>query len=307
MRLDLGLWLAGGVLALIAGLLRLLLRTPASDDPMEPRSPVRSVGWGLWAPLVLTCLGLTALVAGVIWRITAGGSPPWPSSAWPGGNSADGVAMLAGGALAILAWLLFRDTRRARAWERGARDGGNISEEARGRAASEALALFGSCLLVLLAVGAAWGSPLPAARAGSWLFGLRVVAASLGLGAWLPALAAESRALGGSAAQALRPGKGSPVATGTGAGIEAMRAAYPLLTAAWLLGAAWNLAFMAAPWRGLAPEALLLAAWLLGGIYLIASWGAHPARLPAWALILLTACGTAAAVMEAWLTPLLLY
>lgn len=309
MRLDLGLWLAGGVLALIAGLLRLLLRTPAGApvdaDPMESRSPGRSVEWWLWAPPVLTCLALAALIAGLVWRSTAGGSPPWFSGTWLGGTSADGVAMLASGALAILAWLLFSDTRRVKAAKPGAPRGEQVGVVGR-RATAEALALLGSCLLVFLAMGAAWSSPLPAPQTGSWLFGLRVVTASLGLGAWLPALAAESRALGGAAALGLRREKEPSVPMGSATGVEAMRAAYPWLTAAWLLGAAWNLATVAALWRGLIPEALLLAAWLLGGIYLIASWGARPVRLPSWALILLTACGTAVAVLQAWFTPLLL-
>jgi hypothetical protein len=206
---------------------------------------------------------------------------------------------LAGGALTILAWLLFGDIRRARAADSDVPGEGEVGPASH-RARTEALALFGSCLLVFLAVGAAWNGPLPAPapQVGSWLFGLRVVAASLGLGAWLPAFA--------NAVGAPRREEGSPGAVPQGAGLDAMRAAYPWLAVAWLLGVAWNLATVASLWRGLAPEALLLAACLLAGIYLIACWGAHPVRLPAWALILLTAFGMAAAVLQAWLTPLLL-
>jgi hypothetical protein len=145
---------------------------------------------------------------------------------------------------------------------------------------AEALTLFGSCLLVLLAMAAAWNSPPPQPfpQARSWLFGLRVIAASLGLGVWLPAFAAESRALGRDATWVLGPGKGH---SRTGAlsaplGVEAMRAGYPWLTAACLLSAAWSLATVAALWRGLSPEAWLIAAWLLGGIYMIAAWGVPP-------------------------------
>jgi hypothetical protein len=85
-----------------------------------------------------------------------------------------------------------------------------------------------------------------------------------------------------------------------------MRAAYPWLTVAWILGAIWSLALVAALWRGQAPDAWLMVAWLLGGIYLVAGDDARPTPIPQWALILLTACGTASAVLQAWLTPLLL-
>jgi hypothetical protein len=91
-----------------------------------------------------------------------------------------------------------------------------------------------------------------------------------------------------------------------------MRAGYPWLTAAWLLGAIWSLAATAALWRGLGaahPEAWLMVAWLLGGIYLLAACGAQPAqpaRLPQWALFRLAALGMAAALLQAWQTPLLL-
>jgi len=294
MRLDLWLWLAGGTLALIAGVLLLLRRTDATSPRAQLRSPVSlAAGWGLWAPLALACGGLACLVAGLVWRILAGGSRLWPPGPWPGSTAADGVAMLAGGTLAILSWILLSDARRAKA---GA---GGLDRD---RAVAEALALLGSCLLVLLAIGAAWLSPPPAPfpQARSWLFGLRVVAASLGLGAWLPAFA--------DAGWGLRRGKGS---SGPGTmcpppGPQAMRTAYPWLTMAWILGAIWSLAMVAAPWRGQAPDTWLMVAWLLGGIYLVAGGDARPTLIPQWALILLTACGTAAAVMQAWLTPLLL-
>jgi hypothetical protein len=66
------------------------------------------------------------------------------------------------------------------------------------------------------------------------------------------------------------------------------------------------MATVAALWRGLSPEAWLMAAWLLGGIYLIAALDQPPVRLPRWTLALLTACGMAAAVLQAWQAPLLL-
>ena len=307
MRLDIWLWMAGSVLVLIAGLLRLSLW--ANANPRRSRLRSLLAGAGLWAPLVLTCLGLIVLVAGLVWRIPAGGAPLWPSGAWPGSTPADGVVMLAAGTLAILLWLMFNETRRVRAAKSRpfVGVGGEDFGLDRGRAVSEALALFGSCLLVLLAMAAAWNSPAPqpAPLARLWLFGLRVIAASLGLGVWLPAFVAEARALSGDAARRIRPGKGhsGPGTMSTSLGLEAMRAGYPWLTAACLLSAAWSLATAAALWRGLSPDAWLVVAWLLGGIYLVAAWGAHPVRLPRWALVLLTACGMAAAVVQAWQMP----
>jgi len=331
MRLDIWLWLAGDVLAVLAGLIRLL--------PRRAANPHRARRLRLWAPVVLTLLGLASLVAGLVWRM-------WPSGAWPGSTTADGVAMLAAGTLAILSWIMLTETRHAKATEprvAKSRDGaeapcrvdgvsGGKGGLDRSGSVAEALALFGSCLLILLAVGAAWSSPFPepSPLARSWLFGVRVIAASLGLGAWLPAFAAESRALGGDAARGLRPrnrilaesrafgGEGEENIVSTGPaesralGGAAMRAGYPWLTAAWLLGAIWSLAATAALWHGLGaahPEAWLMVAWLLGGIYLFAACGAQPAqpvRLPQWALFLLAALGMAAALLQAWQTPLLL-
>jgi hypothetical protein len=222
------------------------------------------------------------LVAGLAWRARFAG-------AWPGKTSADGVAMLAGGTLVILTWVLINGSRRPKA-----------GSTCPGGAVAEALAMFGTGLLVLLAIAAAWRTPAPgfSAQASSLLFGLTVIAASVGLGAWMPALA--------DAAWGLRPTNRHP-GNDEGSlppGLEAMRAGYPWLTLAWLLGAAWSLAAMAALWRGLPPEAWLLAAWLLAGIYLIAAWG--PTRLPRWALLLLTICGMVAALLQAWQAPLLL-
>jgi hypothetical protein len=292
-RLDLWFWLAGAVLALIAGLLRLLPRTAAN--------PHRARLLRFWTPLVMTCLGFAFLVAGLAWRMRAPG-------AWPGSSSADGVAMLAGGTLAILSWILLTETRRIKAAE--SRDVGEVGGDEvgldRGHAVAEALALFGACLLVLLAIGAAWSRslPEPSPQARSWLYGVRVIAASLGLGAWLPAFADATWGL------RLRAGRSAPGTTGLAPGLAAMRAGFPWLTAAWLLGAAWSLVAVAALWRGLPADAWLMVAWLLGGIYLLAAPGAQPtqpAQLPQWVLVLLTACGTAAALLQAWWAPLVLF
>lgn len=301
MRLDIWLWLACSVLVLIAGLLR--LSRWASAHLRRAR-----VG-GLWAPLVLTCLGLACLAAGLAWRIAAGGILLWPSGAWPGSAPAEGIALLAGGTLAILLWTLLSETRGVKLAKPRVL-GSEEAAEDRDRAVAQALTLFASCVLVLLAITAAWNSPppQPAPQARSWLFGLRVIAASLGLGAWLPAFAAESRALGGDAARGLRRGKGhfGPGAMEAPLALEAMRVGYPWLTAACLLSAAWSLATAAALLRGLSPEVWLIAAWLLGAVYLVATLGVRPARLPRWALVLLTACGAALSVLQAWQMPMLL-
>jgi hypothetical protein len=293
MRLDLWLWAAGGILALLAGVLRLILRVKTD--------PVSLSGLRLLAPLLLAVSGLVSLAVGLAWRLTVGVPPGSRPGAWSSSTPADGVVLLTVGTLAILSWLLLTDLRRIRAARLrvpGTADGGGD----RDRAVAEALALFGSCLLVLLALGTAWTSSLPESspHAQSWLFAARVITASLGLGAWLPAFADAvwglSRGLG-------RPTPGS---IGVTLGPQAMRTGYPWLTAAWLLGAAWSLAAVAALWQGSSADAWLTVAWLLGGIYLIAAWGAPPVRLPRWTLVLLTACGTAAAVLQAWQTPLLL-
>lgn len=274
MRLDLWFWLAGMLLLLIAG----GLRASQPSEGNARRARIR----GFRAPLALACLGLASLVAGLVWGTRSPGI-------WPGTTPADGLVLLACGSLVILCGMLFDDSRHVQA-------GG----DARGRAAPEALAMFCAALLVLLAMAAAWGGPLrsTSAQASSWLSGLRIIAASVGLGAWLPTLT--------EAAWGLRPAGRPPgnEERTSPPGLRAMRAGYPWLTAAWLLGAAWSLAAAAALWRGTPPEAWLTAAWLLGGVYLIAVRG--PARLPPWALALLAACGAAAALLQAWYMPLLL-
>jgi hypothetical protein len=272
MRPDLWLWVGSVGCALLAAILRAWVRPGGSGR--------RARAWGLWTPVALACLGLAAVAAGAALRTSLAG-------VWPGGAPADGIAVLAAGCLAIVVWVVLGDARRS-----GAGDDGL----ARHDAVPEAIALFGTGLLIALATGAAWGSYWPgfSAPATSWLFGLRVAAAGLGLGAWLLALA--------DAAWSLRPAAAGESAASPGP--RAMRAGYPWLTAAWLIGAVWSLAAAAVLWRGLPPEAWLTVAWLLGGIYLLA--GSGQARVPRWALVILAACGMAAALLQAWQTPLLL-
>jgi hypothetical protein len=276
MRLDLWFWLGAAVVVLIAGSLRIWPHP--GDDPRRARISA------LWAPLALACLGLVFLTAGLVWRARI-------ADAWLGSTPANGIAMLAFGSLAILAWILFSDSRRAR-----------MAPVAfgHGRAVAEALGIFSTGLLILLATGAAWRNPWPgySVPADWWLFGLRIIVVSVGLGAWLPALADAAWRLWRTSRPGARDESTIPV------GLEAMRAGYPWLTAAWLLGAAWSLVAVAALWRGVASESWLMAAWLLGGAYLICA--SQPVRGPRWALFLLAASGTAAALLAAWQTPLLL-
>jgi hypothetical protein len=248
--------------------------------------------WGLWAPFALALAALFALTIGLVWRITGSGSVLWLSGAWPGSTPSDGVAMLVCGALAVTAWILLGETRPVRTGD----DGLNCD-----RATAEGLALLGACLLTLFAIAAAWnGLPMPSPQAQSWLYGLRAITASIGLGAWLPAFA--------DAAWGLRRGSrhAGQLEISFQPGPEAMRAGYPWLTAAWFLGAAGSLATAAALWRNLPAEAWLTAAWLLGGLYLIATIGTSSFRMPQWGLLVLTACGAVAALLQAWLAPMLL-
>jgi hypothetical protein len=274
MHLDLWFWLAGTVLVLIAGGLR---ATQHRDgDNHNPRS------WGLRAPLALVCLALVSLVAGLLWRVLAAG-------AQPGWAPADGVAVLAAGSLAILVWILIDDSRLV-----------STGEADRNRAPAEALAMWGAGLLVMLAIAAAWRGTSGGASppASPWLFGLRTAAAGVGLGAWLPTLAEAVWGLRLASLARVKDERSMP------AGLRAMLAGYPWLTLAWLLGAAWSLAAAAALWRGVPPEAWLTAAWLLGGAYLIAVSGTI--RPPQWALVLVAALGTSAALLQAWQSSLLL-
>jgi hypothetical protein len=276
MRPDLWFWLGAAVVVLIAGGLRILPHL--GDDPRRARL------FALSAPLALACLGLVFLTAGLVWRARF-------ADAWLGSTPADGIAMLAFGSLVILAWILFSDGRRARI---------AAITLGRGRAMAEALGIFGTGLVILLAIGAAWRNPWPdySAPADWWLFGARIMVVSVGLGAWLPALA--------DAAWGLRrtDGPGAPGESTIPVGLEAMRTGYPWLTAAWLLGAAWSLVTVAALWRGVATESWLTAAWLLGGAYLICA--SRSVRGLQWALVLLAASGTAVALLVAWQAPLLL-
>ncbi len=284
MRVDLCLWLAGAVILLIAGFLRLW---PYRREQTPIPRPFTVV-----APAVATGLGLACGAAGLIWRSVFSGT-------WPGGTSADALALLASGSLIASLWNLSAHRSAAEHQE---------SLLARHRAIGEALALFGACLLLLPAIALAWAAGVPAPLQGApWLPWLWSVLAGVGLGGWFPALADHLCSL--------RPQKGQreEEQPHTRPGAQAMRLCYPALTAAWLVGVVWSLTGYAVLWRGLPAELWLLAAWLLGGVYLCATWSFSPpeasvgsVRPPEWVLALLTAFGSGAAVLAAWWMPLLL-
>lgn len=282
MRVDLWLWLAGAAILLIGGLLRLW---PCRGKPARFLRPLVVV-----APPLAAGLGLACGIAGLIWRSVVWG-------AWPGSTPADALALLASGSLVASAGNLIAE-----------RSGGDLQGRflSRRHALSEALALFGVCLLLLLATALAWAAAARTSLPGTpWLLWLWSVLAGIGLGGWLPALADHL--------SSLRPkeGRKDEGQRCTGPGPQAMRLGYPALTAAWLVGVAWSVMGYAVPWRGLPAELWLLVAWLLGGVYLCATWSPSPpeagvrsARLPGWVLALLAAFGSGAAVLAAWWMPL---
>ncbi len=160
-----------------------------------------------------------------------------------------------------------------------------------------AAALLAALSIVLLRAG----NPLtPQAR--TWLFVTHLALAVMSLGAFVLA-AAESLgfALRGSRPaelidpafpaeqQAMRGRAGDP-------GRLAALLAFPLLTAAVLLGSVWGLFAFAAPVRAATTEMWLLAAWVLGAAYLHATSGWRPMRAPAWLAAVLIVAAVAAGV-----------
>jgi len=193
MRLDLGLWLAGGVLALIA----------ACSACCSGRLPA-TIRWSLALPrgrrmgaLGAAGVDLPGLDRPRRWsdladhcgRVAPRGLPA------PAGRHLRRRGCDAGGRrLTILAWLC-SVTRAASPGGRNAAPATGRNGSSTRRAASEALALFAPAA-VLLAIGAAWSSPLPAARAGS-CFSACASLRPAWVWALAAALAAESRVLGG--------------------------------------------------------------------------------------------------------------
>jgi hypothetical protein len=254
MQVDVLAWLAAAIILLIGSLIGVRTRRDR-----------------LWLPLA-------ALVAGLIGVLIGVASHAWQPSA-PG---ADGLALLAGGALVVTAWAAPRWTRPA-------------ESSANERSLALAGALLGAAALILVAAVLAWrGAPTAAAlSAPGWLSGLRVVLAGIGLGGWLAVLAGSVWGLW------LASRRGEFPAAATDHGRPAALFSYPWLTAALMATVAWNLAARATILALQPGDLWPVVAWLLGAIYLHATSTWRPRRVAAWLVTIVAALALTAAVMAA--------
>ena len=163
--------------------------------------------------------------------------------------------------------------------------------------------MFGGAVLLLGLGGlASRGTVTLPPQARTWSLVLHVTLACLGLGAFVvgaaqslwfafrannpaeafdPALPAE--------AQGMRGRPGDP-----GRGVSL--AAFPLLTAALILGSLWGLLAFASPVRPAATEMWLLTAWLLGSAYFHATSGWRPLRISVWLAVVLVMAALVAGI-----------
>jgi hypothetical protein len=245
--------------------------------------------------------------------------------------SAPGLPLMAGGGLlllagaAVVAWGGF-----TRAWINAAAEGEGALLAVRSAAPAagqrlvaatvDALAndnpraarlplwrlLFGDRRWALAALGAGVALALllatPAfslATAGRGLLIAHLALAGIGLGAWLPALAASLRWALSDAAPALeanQPGATALMLSRAGdPGRGLTLAAFPLLVAAVLLGSVWSLFVFALPVAVVAGEMWLLTALCLANAYFHATSSWRPLRAPSWLPALLVALTLAAA------------
>ena len=255
MRVDLLAWLAAAIILLIGAVLGVLTRRDR-----------------LWLPLAALAAGLVGVLIGV-------GS----HAGQPSALSAEALALLAGGALVVTAWAAPRWTRP---WEPSANE----------RSLALAGALLGAAALTFAAAALAWrGAPAAAAlSARTWLSGLRVVLASIGLGGWLTVLAGSMWGLWLASRHEEFP------TAATDRGRPAALFSYPWLTVALLAAVAWNLAARATILALQPGDLWPLVAWLLGATYLHATSTWRPRRVAAWLATALAALALAAAVMSAF-------
>jgi hypothetical protein len=254
MQVDVLAWLAAAIILLIGALLGVLTRRNR-----------------FWLPLAALAAGLVGVLIGVA------------SHAWqPSAPGAEALALLAGGALVVTAWATPRWTRP---WEPSANE----------RPLALAGALLGAAALTFAGAVLAWrGAPTAAAfPARTWLSGLRVVLASIGLGGWLAVLAGSVWGLW------LASRRGEFPAAATDRGRPAALFSYPWLTAALLAAVAWNLAARATILALQPGDLWPVVAWLLGAIYLHATSTWRPRRVAAWLATGLAALAFAAAVLTA--------
>lgn len=288
MALSGWLWAGGAGLALLAGLWMIVARDQVRQG--------RALPW--LAPLVATLL--TAL-AGLGWQA-------WESRSWPGGTPSEALALLAGGGLVVAAWLVLRADAEGRSTTRCVALGPTLL--------MAAILLGAGALLTIPAAAAADTPALPPAR--TWLFGVRNLLASIGLGGWIVAWTASLVWIlqiwrrSQSAAQAQRPAEelrseaelpepGEPEAAwpAEDLGRRAALFTFPWLTATCLCGAAWNLIAHAAIVRAAPAELWTLSAWLFGAAYLHVTSSWRPLRLPGWLAPLLAALVVAAGILAA--------
>ena len=155
---------------------------------------------------------------------------------------------------------------------------------------------------VVLAGASTLGAAASAPQADAWTFILRNALAGAGLAAWIPAWAASFlwAVRSGAPAEAVDPRLPPDVYGMRGRtgdpGRAVALAAFPLLTAALLLGSIGDLLAFATPWRAVPGELWVLAAWCMGAAYLHATSGWRPLRLPAWLPASLAAVAVAAGV-----------
>jgi hypothetical protein len=254
MRVDLLAWLAAAIILLIGAVLGVLTHRDR-----------------LWLPLAALAAGLVGVLIGV-------GSHAWQPSAL----SAEALALLAGGALVVTAWAAPRWTRP---WEPSANE----------RSLALAGALLGAAALTLAAAALAWrGAPTAATLSTrTWLFGLRVVLTSIGLGGWLTVLAGSMWGLWLASRHEEFP------TAATDRGRPAALFSYPWLTAALLAAVAWNVMAHATVMALQPGDLWPLVAWLLGSIYLHATSTWRPRRVAAWLATVLAGLAFVAAVLTA--------
>ena len=254
MPLDAVTWLVSAVVLLIGALLGLLTRRDR-----------------LWLPLGALGAGLIGILVGVSWHAWQSPTP-----------IAETLAMLAAGALVVTAWAAPR-------WAG--------PPEASGGERSVALAgaLLGAAVLAFAAAALTWRGTPPTVglSARTWLFGLRSVLTSIGLGGWLPAFTGSVWGVW------LAGRRGAFPTAATDRGRSAALFSYPWLTAALLVMALWNLAARAMILALQPGDLWPLVAWLLGAIYLHATSSWRPRRVGARLATTLAALALAAAVMGA--------
>jgi|GEM_PF-1980689 len=271
MEIDGLIWLATAALLLVGGALGLVV--------------IRRKRLGLL--LVFLAAGLVGILAGLGWRT-------WQADAWPGTTAAETLGMLAGGALAVTAWVTLRSTAPASPQE---------------HPIPVAAAMIEAGLLVGAGAMLSWReSPVTVPLARSGLFGLCGILMSVGLGGWLPALAASTLWSLGSVLARPHAGLSRPqiASSASDPGRVAALFSFPWLTAVGLVGMMWNLAAHTTVVQIVPGDLWCIIAWLTGGIYLHATSGWRPLPLPPWLATVLAAVTAAAAVLAALSAPTVL-